>query len=408
MNNHFLTALMIAAISMPACAQRGGNSQNQNRQRQQNLSPALAEMAALQAMAARESGRAAYTPATGVKFKASDNVFVKSALALDFTYRAATVTLPLYRGLSPQGADVFYIITDASDFEVARQMGINYAPKMIKAAGTPGAQAVTLENGVMRFRGNVDFAPVYQVTPGDPPTFFPPKSFKPGAVGDAEWSSMAVLPSGTVLNVQMVQNASGKHDRLTGIDLQRRTATLSLLDGVHDGKQYYYHLVTDVSADLPAVLEKGVFTPRLAKVPAFGKSTPGDNSALLGFSPVLNGRTTKGSGQDQGFSTSLANGGIDPINVFPIPPRNNDRSLNNNYSPLWDAHVSMWTPAAVSAGKVKRIHSLGELGRLVRSGMMTNAMINPPGASNPYVAGLRATQAIINCPVIAQPNLPPQ
>ena len=88
-----------------------------------------------------------------------------------------TATLPLYRGLAPGGGEVFYIITDASDFEVARQMGINYAPKMAKAAGTPGAQAVTLANGVMQFRGNVDFAPVYQVTPGDPPTSFPPKSF---------------------------------------------------------------------------------------------------------------------------------------------------------------------------------------------------------------------------------------
>jgi len=410
MRTFFLAALLVTAITMPACAQRGGNPQDkgQRGEGQRDQSPALAEMAALQAMAARESGRAAYTPGSGVKFKASDNVFVKSVLAVDFTYRSATATLPLYRGVAPGGADVFYIITDASDFEVARQMGINYAPKMAKAAGTPGAQAVTLANGVMQFKGNVDFSPEYQVTPGPAPTFFPPKSFKPGAVGDAEWSSMAVLPSGTVLNVQMVQNASGKHDRLTAIDLKTRTATMSLLDGVHAGKQYYYHLVTDVSADLPAVLEKGVFTPRLAQVPAYGKSRPGDNSALLGFSPVLNGTTVKGSGQDQGFSTSLANMGIDPINVFPIPPRNDDRSMNNNYSPLWDAHVNMWTPAAIKAGKVKRIHSLDELKGLIKAGLIVDAMINPPGAGNPYVGGLRSTQAIINCPVIAQPNLPRQ
>lgn len=366
------------------------------------------EISALQSVSARESGRPAFSPSSGVKFKKSDNVFVKSALAVDFTYRAATVTLPLFRGLSPTGANVYYIITDASDFAVAKAMGLNYAPKMAKAAGTPGAQNVRLENGVMRFAGNVDFSPEYQVTPGDAPTYFPPKSFRPGAVGNAEWSSMAVLPSGTVLNVQMVQNASGSHDRLKAIDLTRRTVTLSLLDGVHDGKQYYYHLVTDVSADLPAVLEKGVFTPRLAMVPAFGKSRPGDNSALLGFSPVLNGSTVKGSGDDQGFSTSLHNGGIDPINIFPIPPRNDDASRSNNYSPLWDAHVSMWTDAAVSAGKVHRIHSLGELGRLVKAGLVTSASINPPGEGNSYVAGLRPTHAIINCPVIAQPDLPPR
>ncbi|MBA2304912.1 MAG: hypothetical protein H0W08_20085 [Acidobacteria bacterium] len=369
---------------------------------------ARSEAASLAATAAKESGRPAYTSATAVKFKASDNVFLKSALAVNFTYRKATVTLPLYRGQSPRDEDVFYIITDASDFDVARQLGINYSPKMAKAAGTPGAQAVTLRGGVMRFKGNVDFAPEYAVTPGDAPTYFPPKSFTPGARGDAEWSSMAVLPSGVVLNVQMVQNTSGAHDRLKAIDLQKRTVTMSLLDGFHDGKQYYYHLVTDVSADLPAVLEKGVFTPRLANVPGYGKSMPSDNSALLGFSPVLNGSTDMNSGEDQGFSTSLRNGGIDPINVFPIPPRNADASPNNNYSPLWDAHVNMWTPAAVKDGKVERIRSLDELKRLIKAGLVTSAMINPPGPGNPYIGGLRSTQAIINCPVVAQPDLPPR
>jgi len=118
MRNCILAVLFTSAIALPACAQTT------------TATPAMTEMTALQSVAQRESGRAAYSPATGVKFKASDNVFVKSALAIDFTYRAATVTLPLYRGLSPKGADVFYIITDSSDFEMAKQMGLNYAPKM--------------------------------------------------------------------------------------------------------------------------------------------------------------------------------------------------------------------------------------------------------------------------------------
>jgi hypothetical protein len=335
-------------------------------------------------------------------------VFVKSALAVDFTYRKANVTLPLFQGLSPKGQPVYYIITDASDFEVAKAMGLNYAPKMRKAAGTPGAMNVRIVNGVMQFPGDVDFSPEYHVTPGDAPTYFPPKSFRPGAVGDAEWSSMAVLPSGLVLNVQMVQNATGPHDRLVGIDVQRRTVTLSLLDGFHAGKQYYYHLVTDVSADLPAVLEKGVFTPRLAGVPKAGKSLPADASARLGFSPVLNGKTDINSRDDQGFSTSLRNGGIDPINIFPIPPQNNNRSQNNNYSPLWDVHVNMWTPAAIRAGRVTRIRSQEQLNRLIRAGHVTSAEISPPGPGNAYIGGLRPTGPIVNCPVIAQPNLPPR
>jgi len=317
------------------------------------------------------------------------------------------VTLPLYRGLSPDGKDVFYIITEASDFGVARRMGVNYAPKLAKAIGSAGAQTVTLKDGIMQFKGSVDFSPTYKVVAGDPPTYFPPKAADPGAIADAGWSSIVVLPSGLVLNAQIVHNDSGSHLRLVALDLKGRQVTMSILDGVQGGKQYFYHLVTDASAPVPAVLEKGVYAPTLAKIPAFGKSLPSDDSALLGFSPVLNGRTDKGSGEDQGFSTALANG-IDPINVFTVGPENDDAAQTNHYSPLWDAHVSMWTAKAIAAHKVHRIHSIDEQKELIAEGYLTSADINPPGAGNPYVGGLRPTQAIINCPVFAQPELPPQ
>jgi hypothetical protein len=370
-------------------------------------SRAMAEANALLATEAQESGRAAYSPGHGVDFKASDNVYVKSALAVDFTYRHATVTLPLFRGVSPTGSDEFYIITDASDFAVARRMGINYAPKLAEAIGSEGVQQVTLHDGVMQFKGDVDFSPVYQVVAGPPPTYFPPKVANPGAVGDSAWSSIVVLPGGLVLNAQIVSNNTGAHDRVKSIDLKHRKVTLSILDGVQGGRQYFYHLVTDASAQVPAVLEKGVYAPRLAKIPAFGRSLPGEKSALLGFSPVLNGRTDEGFGQDQGFSTALANG-VDPINVFPIPPENDDAARTNNYSPLWDAHVSMWTARAIKEGKVHRIHSMDEQKTLIREGYLTSAFINPPGPGNAFVGGLRPTRAIINCPVIAHPDLPPQ
>jgi hypothetical protein len=192
------------------------------------------------------------------------------------------------------------------------------------------------------------------------------------------------------------------------LDLKGRTATLSILDGVQGGKQYFYHLVTDASVPIAAVLEKGVYAPTLGKIPAFGKSMTSDDSALLGFSPVLNGRTDEGSGEDQGFSTALANGGIDPINVFPVGPANDDPAPSNNYSPLWDAHVSMWTDKAISAHKVHRIHSMDQQKELIEEGYLTSASINPQGPGNPYVGGLRPTQAIINCPVVAHPDLPAQ
>jgi hypothetical protein len=369
---------------------------------------ALKEARAILTAESMETERAPYRPGHGVNFNPSDHVFIKSALGIDFAYRNASVTLPLFRGLSPQGKDVFYIITEASDFEVAHRMGVNYSPKLAEAIGSPGVQNVTLEDGIMKFAGDVDFSTEYKVVPGDPPGYFPPKAADPGAVADDKWSSIVVLPSGLVLNAQIVANASGQHLRVKAIDSEGRTVTLSILDGVQGGNQYFYHLVTDASVPIAAVLEKGVFAPRLAKIPEFGRSLPGEKSALLAFSPVLNGRTDKGSGEDQGFSTALANGGIDPINVFPIGPDNDNPSRENNYSPLWDAHVSMWTQAAIDAGKVHRIHSMDEQKSLIREGLLTSASINPPGPGNPYVGGLRPTDAIINCPVIAQPDLPPQ
>ena len=129
----------------------------------------------------KETGHPAYSPGHGVNFKLSDHVFVKSALAVDFTYRKASVTLPLFRGLSPVGKDVFYIITEASDFEVARRMGINYAPKL---AAAKGVQNVTLQDGIIKFAGNVDFSPKYKLVAGDPPGYFPPKVANPGSVAD--------------------------------------------------------------------------------------------------------------------------------------------------------------------------------------------------------------------------------
>lgn len=368
----------------------------------------LAEVKAIQAVIAKESGRAAYAPGKGVAFKASDHVYVKSALAVDFTFRKANVTLPLYRGIGPSGKPTYFIITEAADFNVAKAMGINYSPKLAKAANSPGAMRVTIAGGVVKLPGDVDFSPDFAVAPGAGDKPFPPSVATPGAVADANYSSLAVLPSGQVLNIQVVANATGQHDRAVGVNIAKRTVTMSLLDGMHNGKQWFYHLVTDVSADVPAVLEKGVYAPKLGKLPTIGKSTPSDDSALLGFSPVLNGPRDASSNQSQGFELSLANGGIDPINVFPVGPQNDNASASNNYSPMWDAHVSQWTAKAIAAGKVRRITSLSDLKALIEAGDVESAFINPPAPGNPFVGGLRPTGAIINCPVIAQPELPPR
>lgn len=350
---------------------------------------------------AKEGGRSVYTPGNGVNFKAEDSVYVKSALAINIAKTNANVTLPLFKGVAPNGNPVYYVITEASDYAVAKQMGINYSPKLIYAVGTGGEQKVTIKDGHMVFKGNVDFSPSRLVVAGDAPAYFPPKQIKSGAVADAEWSSIVVLPSGLVLNAQLVKGDGGNHDRVIAIDTQKMSVTLSILDGFRDGKQYFFHLVTDASAEIAAVLEQGVLAPRIDKIPQYGRSLPSDKSALLGFSPNVNGITDIGSGMGQGFAYSIRNNGVDPINVFPIPPYNDDSSAKNNYSPLWDAHVSVWTDKAISEGKIRRITSIKDQKALVAAGYLTSAATD--GNVNDYI-GLKSLRIIINCPVIAHPK----
>src|SRR6516165_11036469 len=172
----FATVLMLSSAAVPFAAAA-------------SEAEALKDASAIQKAESKETGQPAYSPGHGVNFKPSDHVFVKSALAVDFTYRDASVTLPLFRGLSPQGKDVFYIITEASDFDVARRMGVNYAPKLAEAIGSLGVQNVTLEDGIIKFAGDVDFSPKYKLVAGDPPSYFPPRAADPGAAADDQWSS---------------------------------------------------------------------------------------------------------------------------------------------------------------------------------------------------------------------------
>ena len=354
-----------------------------------------------------------------VAFPDAYNVFLPSMTGVDLNEIDAenpsgpTARLPMFRGLDPAGNSVDYIITEASDPKVAERLGIIYAPRMTDNPSGAGTQAVTLENGIMQFRGTVDFSPERSVTPGDPNaaegpnaatgSTFPPADFSPGAVADDEWSSVVVLPSGLVLNAQLVANASGVHDRVpdsvqddqnnANLDRTNRFVVLQLLDGWQDGERYYYHLVTDASVPDAASIELGVFAPRLAELPSAGVFPDGTR---LGFSPSVNG-VAEGPDGSQGLNITVVDQTIDPVNVFPIPP------TDPRYSPLWDVHLHMWTQEAIAAGERRVIRSVDDLAGLVESGLVTDFVGNE-GPVNDFIAGLMPANAIINCPPLLQPN----
>lgn len=337
------------------------------------------------------------------RFSSEQNVFLPSALAIDF--KKKTVTLPVYKGTGPSGQPTYYIITEAADFKIAKMMGVNYAPKLAHGKDTDGIQKVTMDNGVIRFAGDVDFKPERILVPGKFPMTIPPATAQPGSVGDANYSPLIQLPDGLILNTPIVANGTGNHDHLVNIDYDKGTVEFELLDGFHGGQQYYYHLVTESNDKVTATIERATYNTKLGKLPAFGKDRLADKSTLLAFAPTANGETGKDNPERQGLNSTVLDGNkYDPINVFPIDPENNKRD-NNNYSPMWDAHIYVWTDAAIKEGKRQRIKSFEELEEMKKAGVIGDAPMNK-GMANSFVAGLKPSGAIINCPVIAQPTNP--
>ena len=400
----YLLTACVASLSLAGC-KKDDPRNPENPGNPSTPSAALREADVLLTEAARQAGvtkEALLQSRAPGRFTAKQNVFFPGAVAFDFDKK--WVTLPLYKGIGPSGNPTYYILTEAADFNVARLLGVNYSPKLANGRDTEGSQKATLVNGQVKFEGDVDFSPVRTIQAGTFPNTFPPAQAQPGAVGDAKYSPLVVLPSGSVVNASIVANSTGTHDHLVSIDYAKGTVVFELLDGFEGGEQYYYHIVTESSDLGAATIERGTYTPRLAKLPAFGQSQPNDKSALLGFSPVSNGETGINNPERQGLNSTILDGtAYDPINVFPLDPENTKQN-NNNYSPMWDAHINTWTPAAIQAGKRRRIKSFEDLTQLVKQGDVTDFAGNM-GTPNAFVAGLKPTNAIINCSVMAQPQL---
>lgn len=287
-------------------------------------------------------------------------VFIKSVIAMDFSDKTAkSATFPLLQGWTTKGEKTYYIITESSDFADAKKLGVNFSPIMKYAIGTQAVQNVTAGNdGKIKFKGTVDFSPVRVLIQGSPKVF-PPSTNKPGAVGDAEYSPIIVMPDGMVYNAPQLANKTGVQDRVISIDYDKMTIKILVSDGYYDGKDKFYHLVTDASDPLPAAIENAIYAPRLKFLPQFGKNTLADQSVNRGFALVANGETGIDNPGRQGLSSTIIDGGLEPINVFQQDPQNDNK--NSNYSAMWNAHVLVWTDEAIAAGKRKPIKTLEEI-----------------------------------------------
>lgn len=337
------------------------------------------------------------------KYNNDRDVFIKSVIATDYSNKTAkSATFPMLQGWTAKGEKTYYIITESSDYEDAKKLGVNFSPVMKYALGTESVQNVTMGNdGKIKFKGTVDFSPVRVLIQGSPKAF-PPTTFIPGAVGDADYSPLIVMPNMVVYNAPQLINKSGIQDRVISVDYDAMTIKILVSDGYYGGRDKFYHLVTDASDPLPAAIENAIYAPRLKFLPQFGKNTLADRSVNRGFALVANGETGIDNPGRQGLASTVIDGGLEPINVFQQDPQNNNKETNN-YSAMWDAHVLVWTDEAIAAGKRKPIKTLRQIEDLLAAG----SIIKDPtamGIINPTIAGLKNNMLIINCAVVSQPK----
>ncbi len=331
------------------------------------------------------------------------DLFIQNTIKLDIA--TGDITLPLFKGRH-NGQTVWYILTEASNEDIAENLGINHAPKLANALGTAAVQRVRILNAktlsvmpksttinsakvVVEFEGGVDFSPQRIVVPG--PQGFPPSRFQAGAKGDALYTPLITAGNGVVYNASQVANASGLHDAVKNIDYVNRKVTLDQFNGFYDGKKILY-LHQEGSIELVAAIEGSTWAPNLNAAPGLG-SDDRNTSAREAIIPVVNGERGVNNPDRQGLQSALFGEG-DPLNIIQEEPGDED------YSPVWDIHLVVWTQAAINAGKRDLLTDADKIADAFKKGLLVSGTPNS-GVRNESLEGLVALGAISNCPVSA-------
>ena len=355
------------------------------------------------------------------------NFTMKSILQIDLA--KSTATFPLHKGYGPDGiTPVWFVITEASDFGLAHDLNVNFAPKLANMSiGCPQCvQQTTMTTSpgnrfaeaVVNFKGIPDFSPTRVLKPG--PTGFPPLGAQPGAVGDDLYSPFIRLEgSDVVYNAPIVAVGEGPFDVTTHSDTSDRvmaitaeptkmTVELLIIRGFDSGQEILY-ISTEASDPVAAVLERATFVPLLNHAPFLG----GDDflgSARERIFTFVNGQTGKDNPESQGLAHLILDGHAtedanldntellealrdddgDALNIQGDFPSLANPRFANAYSPLWDAQVSEWTPEAIEMGLNTRQTDENTILQLVADGAITG-----PGGSTFGAGGF-----VINCPVL--------
>jgi hypothetical protein len=315
-----------------------------------------------------------------------------------------TITLPLYLGHMKNGKNVWYVLTDVDDSNVADELGLNFSAKLTFAANGARTASFDANNDLVFDRGTVDFSPVRSLTAGSAGQEFPPTAFQPGAIGDANYSPLVQIKNagGVIYNAPIVAfdvtsdqinfplgnvDYSKVHDQVVAIDPINRTVTLNLINGFSFGKPVWY-ISMDTSIPLGAAIEHNTFAPLMAALPLGGDdsfSSPVERIFIATNGPEQGGCNNP---LRQGLSADLADG-FRPNNVVGGIPTN---ALD--YSPVWDAQLYQWTQSAIANGYRGQLREEFQILTFAQDGLLT-----APGGGKFGSSGFS-----INCTIVQRLN----
>ena len=311
-----------------------------------------------------------------------------------------TITLPLYLGhMKGSNKNVWYILTDVDDPNVAAELGLNFSAKLTFAANAARTANLAADGTLVFDKGTVDFSPVRNIVPGPPGAEFPPVSAQPGAVGDADYSPFVqvVNAAGVIYNAPIVAfgvdanqinfpdgnvDYSLVHDEVVAIDPNNQTVTINLINGFSFGRPVWY-ISMDTSIPLGAAIEHNTFAPLMQQLHLGGDDS--FSSPIERIFISTNGAESGGckNPQRQGLSADLADGAR-PNNVLGGIP-----TIALDYSPAWDAQLFEWTKEAIENGFRGQVREEFQILTFVQDGLITGPSGKPFGSSG----------FSINCPI---------
>ncbi len=311
-----------------------------------------------------------------------------------------TITLPLYLGhMKGSKKNVWYILTDVDDPNVAAELGLNFSAKLTFASNAARTANLAADGTLVFDKGTVDFSPVRNIVPGPAGAEFPPVSAQPGAVGDADYSPFVqvINAAGVIYNAPIVAfgvdanqinfpngniDYSKVHDEVVAIDPFAQTVTINLINGFSFGRPVWY-LSMDTSIPLGAAIEHNTFAPLMQQLHL--GTDDSFSSPIERIFISTNGPESGGCNNPlrQGLSADLADGAR-PNNVLGGIP-----TIALDYSPAWDAQLFEWTQDAIDKGFRGQVREEFQILTFVQDGLITGPGGKPFGSSG----------FSINCPI---------